>query len=56
MKDLQKKQSLCEELNMNFDEVNELFAEETLQSMQMAKIVPASFQNRRPVLYFYLCV
>ena len=39
MKDLQKKQSLCEELNMNFDEVNELFAEETLQSMQMAKIV-----------------
>jgi len=24
---------------MNFDEVNELFAEETLQSMQMAKIV-----------------
>ena len=33
MKDLQKKQSLCEELNMNFDEVNEL-------SVEMKKTAP----------------
>lgn len=34
-----KTQRLCEELNMNFDEANELFADETLQSMQMARVV-----------------
>ncbi len=39
MKNLSEKERLCEELNMNFDEVNELFAAETLQSMQMAKVV-----------------
>lgn len=33
-----KKQALCEELNMNLDEDNELFETETLESMQMAMI------------------
>lgn len=36
--DLSKKQALCEELNMNLDEANELFETDTLQSMQMAQI------------------
>ena len=39
MKNSEKMRSLCEELNMSFDEASELFSEETLQSMQMAKIV-----------------
>lgn len=41
-KDLLKKQKLAEELGMKFDEVSELFSEETLCSMQMVK-----FQGRK---------
>ncbi len=41
--------SLCKELNMNFDEASELFGEETLQSMQMAKIVGGN-TNVGPVI------
>lgn len=33
-----KKQDLCEKLNMSFEEANELFGTETLQSIQMAQV------------------
>lgn len=38
IKELKKKEALCEAINMKFDEANELFEAETLQSMQMAQI------------------
>ena len=38
IKELKKKVALCEIINMKFDEANELFEAETLQSMQMAQI------------------
>lgn len=38
IKELKKKEALCEIINMKFDEANELFEAETLQSMQMAQI------------------
>ena len=49
MKNSEKMRSLCEELNMSFDEASELFGEETLQSMQMAKIVGGN-TNAIPVI------
>lgn len=38
IKELKKKEALCEAINMKFNEANELFEAETLQSMQMAQI------------------
>lgn len=38
IKELKKKEALCEAINMKFDEANALFEAETLQSMQMAQI------------------
>lgn len=38
IKELKKKQALCGAINMKFNEANELFEAETLQSMQMAQI------------------
>lgn len=38
-KDLLKKQELAEELGMKFEEISELFSEETLDTMKMANIV-----------------
>lgn len=37
-KDIEKREELCRLLNMNFDEADELFSDETMQSMQMAQM------------------
>lgn len=37
-KDIEKREELCRLLNMNFDEADELFSDETMQSMQMAQV------------------
>lgn len=36
--EITKREELCELLNMNFDEAGELFSDETMHSMQMAKV------------------
>lgn len=41
-KDLLKKQELAEELGMKFDEVSELFSEETMSTMRMVNTVGGS--------------
>ena len=38
MNNMNKKADLCRQLNMNFEEANELFEEESLGSLQMAKV------------------
>lgn len=38
MKNLNKQAILCNQLNLNFEEANELFEEESLESMQMARV------------------
>lgn len=38
MNTMNRKIAMCNQLNMNFDEANELFGEESLESMQMARV------------------
>ena len=38
MNTMNKKTALCNQLNMNFEEANELFDNESLESMQMARV------------------
>lgn len=38
MNTMNRKVAMCSQLNMNFDEANELFGEESLESMQMARV------------------
>ena len=38
MNNMNRKADLCSQLNMNFEEANELFEEETLGSLQMARV------------------
>lgn len=40
--ELKKKQALCDVINMKFNEANELFEAETLESMQMAQMCGGS--------------
>lgn len=54
--DLSKKQALCEELNMNLDEANELFETETLESMQMAQINGGTWPGWKAVWDFITSV
>lgn len=51
IKELKKKEALCEAINMKFDEANELFEAETLQSMQMAQISGGTTAG--PVVIFW---
>ena len=38
MNTMNQKMALCNQLNMNFEEANELFDNESLESMQMARV------------------
>lgn len=38
MNTMNRKVAMCSQLNMSFDEANELFGEESLESMQMARV------------------
>lgn len=48
--ELKKKQALCDVINMKFNEANELFEAETLESMQMAQMCGGSTPGPVPLL------